>query len=89
MVPPFENAALSLEPGSIYPSVVESDFGYHIIKLEKKTGVGDALKYDVRHILILTTVKNPNDPNAAEMPIKDYVRQMIRVPKRKPPWSVR
>jgi parvulin-like peptidyl-prolyl isomerase len=77
MVPPFESAALSLEPGSIYPQVVESDFGYHIIKLEKKTGVGDALKYDVRHILILTTVKNPNDPNAREMPIKDYVRQMI------------
>jgi parvulin-like peptidyl-prolyl isomerase len=77
MVPPFENAALSLEPGSIYPSVVESDFGYHIIKLEKKTGVGDALKYDVRHILILTTVKNPNDPSARETPIKDYVRQMI------------
>jgi Parvulin-like peptidyl-prolyl isomerase len=77
MVPSFENAALSLEPGSIYPSVVESDFGYHIIKLEKKTGVGDALKYDVRHILITTTVKDPKDPSAREMPVKEYVRQMI------------
>jgi parvulin-like peptidyl-prolyl isomerase len=77
MVPPFENAALSLEPGSIYPQVVESDFGFHIIKLEKKTGVGDALKYDVRHILIATTVKDPKDPSAREMPVKEYVRQMI------------
>lgn len=31
----FENAAISLKDGEIYPTLVESDFGYHIIKLEK------------------------------------------------------
>lgn len=34
-VPEFENAAISLNDGEIYPTLVESDFGYHIIKLDK------------------------------------------------------
>jgi len=31
----FEEAALSLEEGDLYPELVESSYGYHIIKLEK------------------------------------------------------
>ena len=77
MVPTFESAALSLQPGTVYPDLVESDFGYHIIKLEKKTGTGDALKYDVRHILFATTVKDPSNPNGRELPIKEYVRTQV------------
>ncbi len=35
-VPEFEEAALSLSDGMIYPELVESSYGYHIIKLENK-----------------------------------------------------
>jgi parvulin-like peptidyl-prolyl isomerase len=77
MIKPFENAALSLQPGGIYPDLVESDFGYHIIKLERKAGTGDDLKYDVRHILISTTIKDPANPNGRELPIKEYVRTKL------------
>jgi parvulin-like peptidyl-prolyl isomerase len=88
MVRPFEEAALALEPGQIAPNIVETDFGYHIIKLEKKDkgkdGAGQPTQiYDVRHILISTTYKDPADLDEREVPVKTYVRTKMETEKEK------
>jgi parvulin-like peptidyl-prolyl isomerase len=75
MVPEFESAALSLKPGEVFPTLVESDFGYHVIKLETKNADGD--RYDVRHILIASTVSDPADASAGQKPLKTFVRSKL------------
>lgn len=37
MVPEFETAAFGAEPGTIVPEVIETEFGYHVIKVDDKT----------------------------------------------------
>lgn len=88
MVPAFEAAALELLPGHVAPKLVETDFGYHIIKLDRK-GIrpGAARKlgftYDVRHILISSGVKDPDKPAEREVPINEYVRSKVETAKEK------
>lgn len=56
MVKPFEAAALNLQEGEL-SEPVESEFGYHLIQLVKKSGK----QYDARHILLKA------EPNAQEI----------------------
>lgn len=80
--PEFEKTALALEPGEIADKVVETDFGFHIIKLIKKGEAKGAdgkpvPTFDARHILISTMVKDPDNPLAREMPVEQFVKAKL------------
>lgn len=78
----LEEAALGLAPGGIAPRLVETAFGFHIVRLERKgetRGKDGKLKttFDLRYILISTMVKDSDSPDAREIPVRDFVRAKL------------
>jgi peptidyl-prolyl cis-trans isomerase C len=77
MVPEFEKAAFALNPGEYTKTPVESQFGFHIIKLEDKRAkqppAFDAVKDQIRQVVFrdkyFETVKTLRD--AAKVEITD------------------
>lgn len=58
-----ETAALSLENGQIAGKLIETNTGYHIVKLETKQDGSKTVKYSVRHILLQKNFEDPNNNN--------------------------
>lgn len=64
-VPEFDRVLFdsNLNPGQVYPQVVETQFGYHIIKLLEVRGDGDNKEVHAQHILL--AIKTPPAPAQA------------------------
>ncbi|ADO83533.1 peptidylprolyl isomerase [Ilyobacter polytropus] len=54
MVKPFEDAVFKGESGKVYPEIVETQFGHHIIYVEEK----EESKAKARHILITNKISD-------------------------------
>lgn len=63
-----ERAALALEKNQIADRLIETDTGYHIVKLEskqmkKEENGGETFRYSVRHILLQKNFEEPGNKN--------------------------
>jgi peptidyl-prolyl cis-trans isomerase C len=67
-VAPFEQAALALQPGQVTPQPVQSQFGYHIIKLiAKGRPLADAA----------TTINNQLEQTPRQQAFTTWVHQAV------------
>ena len=73
--PAWEEEIFALTDGKVLPKVIKNKFGYHVVKVEKKTSDPDTGKESVklRHILIKVDVDNYIKEILDQAVIKKYI----------------
>jgi hypothetical protein len=68
--PEIDNAVLTLKPGEVAASLIETNTGFHVVKLQnKQTKKGkdgkETMTYSIRHILFQKSFEDPANNNPA------------------------
>jgi parvulin-like peptidyl-prolyl isomerase len=71
MVPEFENAAFATDINAVYPDIVQSQFGYHIIKVTDRVQGYDAIKNEIIQFL-----GQQKQTDAVSTALKEYIAQL-------------
>ena len=74
IIPSFEMAAYSTPVGEVYPEIVRTKFGYHIIKVTDRQK--RMYKIQASHILIKAEKDGENDSNSARQKVEEIYNEI-------------
>lgn len=61
--PEVERVAAAMKPGEVYPEIVETKLGFHVVKLAGRTSKpGEGIRLSIRHVVLQKNFREPGEP---------------------------